>query len=54
MPDTVHVQLLHAHSYLTQLIEQFAKIGEQIEQGRTVNVVYLAVRAFGQSSWQEH
>lgn len=36
MPDTVHVQLTQAHSYLAQLIEQFARIGEKIEQGQTV------------------
>lgn len=38
MPDMVHVHVTHANSYLTELITQFAKIEEQIEQGKTVTL----------------
>jgi hypothetical protein len=38
MPDIVHAQLTHTNAYLTQLIEQFARIDRHIENGETVTI----------------
>lgn len=38
MPDIVHAQFTHTNAYLTQLIEQFARIDQHIENGETVTI----------------
>lgn len=38
MPDIVHAQFTHTNAYLTQLIEQFARIDQQIENGETITI----------------
>ena len=38
MPDIVHAQFTHTNAYLTQLIEQFARIDQHIENGQTVTI----------------
>ena len=38
MPDIVHAQFTHTNAYLTQLIEQFARIDQQIENGDTITI----------------
>ena len=38
MPDIVHAQYTHTNAYLTQLIEQFARIDQHIENGETVTI----------------
>ncbi|HRC43687.1 MAG TPA: DUF1353 domain-containing protein [Nitrospira sp.] len=38
MPNIVHAQFTHTNAYLTQLIEQFARIDQQIENGETVTI----------------
>lgn len=38
MPDIVHAQFTHTNAYLTQLIEQFARIEQHIENGETVTI----------------
>ena len=38
MRDIVHAQFTHTNAYLTQLIEQFARIDQQIENGDTITI----------------
>ena len=38
MPDIVHAQFTHTNAYLTQLIEQFTRIDQQIENGDTITI----------------
>ena len=38
MPDIVHAQFTHTNAYLTQLIKQFARIDQHIENGETVTI----------------
>ena len=38
MPDIVHAQFTHTNAYLTQLVEQFARIDQQIENGDTITI----------------
>lgn len=38
MPDIVHAQVTHTNAYLTQFIEQFARIHQHIENGETVAI----------------
>ncbi|MEK6803692.1 MAG: hypothetical protein AABZ34_13675 [Nitrospirota bacterium] len=38
MPDIVHAQFTQTNAYLTQLIEQCARIDRQIENGETVTI----------------
>jgi hypothetical protein len=38
MPDIVHAQFTHTNAYLRQLIEQFARIDQHIENGETVTI----------------
>lgn len=38
MPDLVQMQFLQAHTYLTELIRQFAGIEKRLEQGETVTL----------------
>ena len=38
MPDLVQMQFLQAHTYLTELIRQFAGIEKRVDQGETVTL----------------